>query len=369
MRRFLQAQQWVQAAPPAAQLPFTFTYSIDGIPPDFAVEAFVINLQGGCVRSATAGAQPGQEVLPPECLSQLIQSVQYNATAQNGITIPNLSGRDADVLWLGRNQTRKGSVLQPADVAIDHDVVIPITPQVSPDLARNFRVFGNAINGTTMQVICNLAPFNDAGAGVVGEIDSINVAVRLGVLGQTQKQGLTYSPLTISTLSDIPGTTYSVSDQFLSAWYCDQRLDWQQLTLTTGVTDSQGAPTGERQTIYNQLTAREIDESDAKHALVPAVGNQTSFTAVGGFQKSFPIVAGNASIQNIPLMVGGAINAQPTAQAPWTPPVQIPGQPGFDYASIFDARASRRSSPPYNVQFNNKTAGLPYNMIFVGYRP
>ena len=374
MRRFLQAQQWTQ--PPAAVQPaFAFTFPIDGIPPDFAVEAFVIEIDG--VLNRTGVVVPGFEVVQPEMLSQMVQSVQYTAQEQNGISIPNLSGTQCELLFRGRTGRRNNKALGSLETRIQHDVIVPITPQLAPAQARAFRVFGSALNGTTMVVTMNLQPFN-IGPGT-GDIDGINAAIRLSVLGQTSQVGLTYSPLTITTISDIPGTTYSVSDQFLSAWYLDcgladaagnvnstsARTDFGNLTLTTGVTDASGTPTGNRQTVYNQLTARQIDESDAKHGLKGPNCANAVLDPLGNILYNEPLLGGNTALQEIATVAAGVQQVTPNGAA--SGPGVIPG--GSYFTSIFDARSSRRSSPPYDVQFANKTPAVPYAMTLIGYRP
>ena len=153
---------------------------------------------------------------------------------------------------------------------------------------------------------------------------------------------------------------------FLSAWYVDQRTDWSKLTLRSGLTDADGNPTANRQTIYNQLNARQIDDADAKHELIPPSTNDTIYyvdtAGTGNFQYPFPSFAGNAAIQNIPFMSGGA------QQKPDDGSASITGG-GKSYAQLFDARSAKTAALPYDVQFNQRTASTAYAMIALGYRP
>ena len=356
-RRFLQSKQWEKDSSSYADS-FTITYTVDGLPPDFAVEALAINLNGTVTRGS------GASVLMPECLSSFVTSIQYNASDVNGIVVPDVSGNECELLFRARNGVRKGAVLAPDGTAVDHDVLLPIIPMVPGSIASNFRVLGSAINGTSLQVTLSHADFTTDGSD--GEVTAVNLAVELHAIGQESSNGLTYSPFTIWKTSDFSGTTYNISDMFLSAWYVDQRTDWNKLTLRTGVTDADGNPTTNRQTVYNQLNARQIDDADAKHELIPPSTNDTIYyvdtAGVGNFQYPFPSFAGNAAIQNIPFMSGGA------QQKPDDGSAGITGG-GKSYAQLLDSRSAKTSCPPYDVQFNNRTASTAYAMIALGYRP
>jgi hypothetical protein len=354
-RHFINTQNWTVTDSTAST---TLTFNVNGIAPDFAVDSFVVNLNGTVTRGT------GASLLPPECLSSMVTSIQYNAADRNGIVIPNVSGDDCELLFRARNGVRKGASLAGDNGTVDHDIVVPITPMVASHVQKNFRVLGSALNGSSFQVTLSLAALT---SGTDGQIRAANLGVELHVLGQESSDGLTYSPFTIWKTSDFSGTSYSMSDMFLSCWYVDQRSDWSKLTLRTGVVDENGHPTAERQTVYNQLNARQIDDSDAKHGNRPPGSNETiHYTDTAGtvnYLYGFPSFTGNAAIQNIPFCsAGGTINQLDNEST------AITGG-GKSYGQLFDSRSAKASSPPYDVQFNERTASTAYAMIALGYRP